>query len=361
MTKRNSRRRLGWKEFLLSLFIMVVVWAAGDVLVLDRGFEGKPEPDASGSVRVLFTHPRAQTEDTGATEIHQEFVALIDAAESSVALAAFDFELTSIASALANAADRGVEVRLVTDSDYAGEAGPRALRAAGIPVVLDDRDALMHNKFAVIDGEVVWTGSWNLTQNGTIRNNNNVVVIESAKMARNFTDEFEEMFTDGEFGATSPQDIAYPLLDLNGIKVETFFAPEGNVQQRIVDLIESADESVHFMAFVLTADDISRALLSQHRAGLRVAGVVESRAVGDPGADFETLRQGGVDIRMDANPYLLHHKVIIVDEDTVITGSYNFSASAAESNDENVVILHSPEVAVPYMEEFESVYASAGE
>ena len=57
----------------------------------------------------------------------------------------------------------------------------------------------------------------------------------------------------------------------------------------------------------------------------------------------------------------MHHKVFIVDEAVVITGSYNFTRSAAESNDENVLIIYSPEIAARYLEEFSRVYQQAQE
>ncbi len=142
-------------------------------------------------------------------------------------------------------------------------------------------------------------------------------------------------------------------------KVKAVRAELINTRDRIIDLIEEADNSVLFMSFVLTDNDIAKAIITQHRAGVRVASVIESRNTADAGSDFEALRQAGVDVLADGNPYLLHHKIIILDGSIVITGSYNFSASAADNNDENVLILHSPEVAVRYVEEFNRVYSTA--
>jgi phosphatidylserine/phosphatidylglycerophosphate/cardiolipin synthase-like enzyme len=71
------------------------------------------------------------------------------------------------------------------------------------------------------------------------------------------------------------------------------------------------------------------------------------------------LRQGGVDVLEDGNCYILHHKVIIIDERTVITGSYNFTNSAERDNDENLVIVDDPNLARAYLDEFERVYAQA--
>jgi phosphatidylserine/phosphatidylglycerophosphate/cardiolipin synthase-like enzyme len=64
----------------------------------------------------------------------------------------------------------------------------------------------------------------------------------------------------------------------------------------------------------------------------------------------------GVELRFDGNPDRMHHKVIVIDQQTVITGSYNFSRSAETRNDENLVVLHDAEVAASYLEEFERVF-----
>jgi phosphatidylserine/phosphatidylglycerophosphate/cardiolipin synthase-like enzyme len=55
----------------------------------------------------------------------------------------------------------------------------------------------------------------------------------------------------------------------------------------------------------------------------------------------------------------MHHKVIVIDDETVITGSFNFSASADKSNDENVVILRNPDIARRFADEFQRVYGAA--
>ncbi|MBN1248044.1 MAG: phospholipase [Anaerolineae bacterium] len=358
MTKQSRERRLGFKEFLLSLFLIVIVWAAGDLVGIGKRAEPTLEPDPGGVIEVFFTAPSGAS-GAGKGGLDERLVALIDGAARSVDVAAFDFELSDVADALVRASARDVRVRLVTDSDYAGEAGPVTLQAAGIPVVTDDRDPFMHNKFVIVDGYQVWTGSWNLTENGTNLHDNNVVFVQSTKLAANYAAEFEEMFADRAFGPTSPDNTPYPQLDLNGTRVETIFEAEGDAEKRIVDLIREAERSIHFMAFVMTDDDIARVLIAQHRAGLAVSGVMESRNTADLGSDFPALRQAGVDVLEDGNPYLLHHKTLIVDEAIVVTGSYNFSASAADNNDENVLIIHSPEIARAYMDEFARVYAVA--
>ena len=79
------------------------------------------------------------------------------------------------------------------------------------------------------------------------------------------------------------------------------------------------------------------------------------------GSEYEPLRAAGLDVRLDGNPNNMHHKVFIIDELIVVTGSYNFSRSAEERNDENTLVLHNPEIAALYLDEFNRVYAQAQE
>jgi phosphatidylserine/phosphatidylglycerophosphate/cardiolipin synthase-like enzyme len=356
---KTKKGRLGWKELLLSLFLMVVVWASGDLF-----FGGGEDPrivETEGSVQVMFTSPHARgaAEDAGGLDLI--LAEAIDSAQERVDIAAYDFDLLLVAEALVNAQERGLDIRLVTDSDYVDEAGTALVQQAGIPVVGDERDPLMHDKFVVIDERWVWTGSWNLTENGTYRNNNNAVRIDSPALAQNYSVEFEEMFADRQFGPRSPAETPHVEVEIGETLVETYFSPEDDAQDRIVELLEGAENNIRFLAFVFTDNEMTQVLSQQHEAGVTVQGIVESRNVNDPGSDVDILQMVGIDVRLDGNPYNMHHKVMIIDDAIVITGSYNFSRSAADYNDENVLILHSPEIAAHYLDEFERLYSEAEE
>ena len=74
------------------------------------------------------------------------------------------------------------------------------------------------------------------------------------------------------------------------------------------------------------------------------------------GTEFDTLHNAGIDVWLDGNPRLMHHKVIIIDQQVVITGSYNFSNNAEHYNDENTLIIHNQDIAAQYMTEFQQIY-----
>jgi phosphatidylserine/phosphatidylglycerophosphate/cardiolipin synthase-like enzyme len=291
--------------------------------------------------------------------IDEQLVAGIQKAQQTIDIAAYDFDLENVAEALVAAQERGVQVRFVTDSDNVDEAGIKILKKAKIKVVEDDRGAIMHDKFIVIDGYQVWTGSWNLTANGTYRNNNNVIVINSPRLAENYEAEFDEMFADKEFGPNSPADTPHPVLTINGVQVENYFAPEDDVSEKVAARLEEAQKSIYFMAFSFTDDRMGRVIADKAKAGLAVGGVFEARGSDTEYSEYGRMRRRGLDVLVDGNPYILHHKVLIIDEKVVVLGSYNFTQNADESNDENVLIVHDSGLAARYLEEYHRARALA--
>ena len=90
-----------------------------------------------------------------------------------------------------------------------------------------------------------------------------------------------------------------------------------------------------------------------------VRGLFEKRNAGSSYSRDDFLLAAGAEIYMDGNPYSMHHKTIIIDENMVITGSYNFSAAANTKNDENCLIVHNPDLAQAYSNEFENLLRDA--
>lgn len=298
----------------------------------------------------------------------KELAALISTATGSVDAAVAELSEPGLVSALVAAKARGVTVRIVTDSDSwespqdsALPAPPfKTLQDAGISVVHDQRSAIMHDKFVVVDGRDVWTGSFNLTENAAFKQNNNAVRIASTAIAANFEAEFEEMFVTRKFGVTSPAGVPNPEVTLGAARVETLFAPEDKVGNRLVAQIRAASRSIRFMAFSFTHDAIGQAMMEAASAGVDVAGIIEKTNANGTGGEYPKLKAAGLDVRLDGNPSFMHHKVIVLDADTVITGSFNFSASADGTNDENVVIVRgAPDLAARYLAEYDRVRAVA--
>lgn len=283
---------------------------------------------------------------------------MIASAQESIACAFYEFELESVAQALIARHQAGVTVALVSDSDYSSEAGIILCRDAGISVIFDKRSALMHNKFCVVDGRYVWTGSTNVTRNGMFENNNNAILITSPELATNFANEFEEMFVQHKFGASSPRNTTWPTLTVAGIGLENYFAPEDGVEEVVVAKLAEARQQIAFMAFVFTSEPIAEMMGKRLAAGAQVRGVVEKRSAGSKYSRHKYLNERGAEVYIDGNPKTMHHKVIVVDGKLVMTGSYNFSASAEKSNDENLIIIHDSKISGMFLEEIDRVIAA---
>ena len=324
-----------------------------------------PTTPAGGWYSLYFTTPDATARLENPTGgIPDAVIASFDAAQASIDVAMYQFTWEPLADALVRALARGVRVRLVTDTDSLGDEAIQRLRDAGVPVVDDGRAALMHDKFVVVDGSVVWTGSLNFTRNDAYRNNNVFIQIRSARLAQNYTAEFEEMFAQRAFGPQSPADTPNPVVRLDGTEIENYFSPEDGVARRILSLLNGAQRSIYFMAFAFTRQDFAEALLGRASHGVTVKGVFEASQLTESGDLAWSLLTGGglaANVRQDGNPYNLHTKVFIVDEDAVVLGSYNFSRNAEEANDENVLIIHNADIARAMLAEWQRAWDKAGD
>ena len=321
-----------------------------------------PAPTAtaqSGPIAVYFSRPQAfDGEYAGGPDA--VLVAAIDRAVRNIDIASYDFDLLSVARALLRARNRGVAVRIVVDSDNWRNEALDFLRGEGIPVVGDGREGLMHDKFVVIDGGEVWAGSMNLTVNDAYRNDNNLLRILSADLARIFTAEFEEMFAARKFGTSSPPGISPKSLQAGSSAIEALFAPEDEVAARVIREIRAARSSIHFLAFSFTSAEIAAAMLDRLPDGLALFGVLEGTQVrSNTGAQFGALSAAGATVYLDANPRNMHHKVILLDGSVVIAGSYNFTGSAENKNDEDLLIIRSPELAAAFEAEFRRIFKQA--
>ncbi|MGJ3237443.1 MAG: phospholipase D-like domain-containing protein [Anaerolineae bacterium] len=305
--------------------------------------------------QLYFTTPsntRDRSQYVGGVDT--QLAAAINATNNTLDIAAFEFNNAVITEAVLDAHERGVQVRIVTDDEHGLEDDDSTLvelELASIPIVDDDRSGLMHNKFMIMDGISLWLGSMNYTVNGVYRNNNNALSLRSRRAVEVYQAEFDEMFERGEFGITSDPTNTGDFTQ-NGVPIQIYFASENNVTEVLLSEIANAQSSIRFMTFSFTLDDVGIAVLEQAQAGIEVEGVFETVGSQTEFSEMPRLLCAGLDVRQDGNNGILHHKVFIIDESTVITGSFNYSNNAVRSNDENVMIIRDADIAALYMDEF---------
>lgn len=325
-------------------------------------FQRAGDPQTHGDVAVKFNNAYhelyADNEQAGRNDPQNPdklFVGLIEQAQQSLDLAIFDIDEPSAVEALIRARQRGIKVRVMTDSDnmYSnGQLKPhiQALIKAKVKVKGDERSGLMHHKFLIMDQQHVITGSLNLTPYSLYRDNNNSLKISSPLLAANYQAEFDRMFEEGLLGPNA-HEIPHPVVKVDGASIQTYFSPKGGTKQAILQTLAKAQQSIRFMAFSVTDVDIQKLLVQKAREGVQVEGIFDGCMISQYSV-FQDLLTKNIPVMIDGNQALMHSKVFIVDRQAVITGSYNFSKSAEERNNENTLIISSKKIAGFYEQEF---------
>jgi phosphatidylserine/phosphatidylglycerophosphate/cardiolipin synthase-like enzyme len=270
------------------------------------------------------------------------------------------------------------------------------LRNAKIPLIDDTADGsqgsgLMHHKFMVIDRKIVITGSSNFTLSDihgdfnnleTRGNANHLLEINNRELAELFTEEFNYMWSDRLFGTAKPfrssQSITW---DNTQIKVQ--FSPLSSKQDwsltgngLIGQTLEKASNSIDLALFVFSDQNLVDILQEKQQQGVKIRALIDREFIFRYYS--EALDMLGVAMydrcqyEDDNNPWSqeittvgtanlttgdkLHHKVAVIDNKIVVTGSQNWSAAANYNNDETVLIIENKTVAKHFQQEFENLY-----
>ncbi len=267
----------------------------------------------------------------------------LDKAGYSIHCAFFDLDLEDIISTLEKKS-RTIDVRLVIDNDNYLDTD--------IKVIFDDDRQLSHNKFCIIDKKRITTGSFNPTKNGNEKNNNNLLIIESPALAENYEHEFTELWTKN-FGKGNK--VGNAMIIHNNKQIENYFCPEDSCKEHLISKILDAKKCIYFMVFTFTDQDVADAILFSNVTDIK--GVMDNMQAGGKYSQFERLKGFGIDVKKDSNKAgFLHHKVFIIDNETVVTGSYNPTSAGDTKNDENMLIIHDKRIAEKFLEEFEKLY-----
>ncbi|WP_216903752.1 phosphatidylserine/phosphatidylglycerophosphate/cardiolipin synthase family protein [Synechococcus sp. CCY 9618] len=279
------------------------------------------------------------------------------------------------------------------------------LQRAGIPLIDDTADGsrgsgLMHHKFLVVDGQVVVTGSANFSPScihgdadaPTTRGNvNHLIRFESPALAGLFAEEFARLWGDGPGGAPDSRfGIAKGggparVVDVAGTPVEVLFAPHrrSDPNQGLAWLeaqLARARQRLDLALFVFSGQNLADRLQELHARGVKI------RLLADPGfavrafsevLDLLAVTLPDQDCRIEAGnrawsqalegvgtPRLaggdkLHHKFAVLDGRSVISGSFNWSPSAAFQNDETLLLIHSPLLARHFEAEMDRLWRGA--
>lgn len=137
---------------------------------------------------------------------------------------------------------------------------------------------------------------------------------------------------------------------------KVYFSPGEDCLQAILYALGRAITSVKICVFTISDDRISDEIIFCHKRGIKVQILSDNEKLYDTGSDIERLARAGIPVRIDRTSDHMHHKFAVIDQKVLITGSYNWTRSAAKYNHENVVITENVQVVEPFIKEFERLW-----
>lgn len=133
---------------------------------------------------------------------------------------------------------------------------------------------------------------------------------------------------------------------------DAFFSPGDACRNVIIESIRSAIKKIDICVFTISDDRITEAIIDSHKRGKDIKVITDNDKSEDLGSDIAQLAKEGVAVKMDSTPNHMHHKFMIADDNTLITGSYNWTLSAARYNHENVLLTKDGGVVKSFLKEF---------
>lgn len=277
-----------------------------------------------------------------------------------------------IAQALMDVRDKKAVVRLVLEGDYLSveRAMPNPLKfiskndlykyknemnrhlfcgilRSNINVKTDYNSSIFHQKFIVRGTDALLTGSTNFTYTGVTQNLNHLVIIKDKKIAKIYNSEFSEIMQ-GHFGKLNEgHDPVPPEKSVSDVPVKVLFAPDHNPEMEIMKQMLKAKHSIEFAIFTFSEssgiDDTMKALANN---GIKVRGVFDGSMGNHVWAATHELKKNKVEVFLAYKGNYqagtlnkLHHKMMVIDNQVVILGSFNYTGPANKLNDENIIIL----------------------
>ncbi|HQV00419.1 MAG TPA: phospholipase D-like domain-containing protein, partial [Bacteroidia bacterium] len=312
--------------------------------------------------------------------IDDTLIAYINRAKQSIDVAIYNFNqtnLSDIAGALNNAYTSGKTVRLIYNSNTSNTA--LTLLNPGINLIGSPNApgyGIMHNKFVVIDAysnnandALVWTGSTNWTEGQINDDANNVIIIQDKSLAIAYTLEFNEMYgsptstpntTAAKFGFDKGDNTPHEFV-VGGKRLQCYFSPTDNVNNRIIETLNTAQSTCYFALLSFTRFDVASTIDVLTQQIFLTAGIIDDSS-GSASTAYNIMSPvmgNKLQVYNHAiHTGVMHHKYAIIDESAVnsdpqvLTGSHNWSSSATQRNDENTVIVHDATIANQYYQEF---------
>lgn len=138
--------------------------------------------------------------------------------------------------------------------------------------------------------------------------------------------------------------------------VDSYFSPGETCRNAIIKQIGEARKDLLVCVFTISDDIITESLIAAHNRGVAIRLITDNDKSLDKGSDIEQLARKGILVRMDTSPNHMHHKFMVVDQHSVLTGSYNWTRGAARFNHENIIVTKDQVTVQAFAHEFDRLW-----
>lgn len=249
------------------------------------------------------------------TDLKYILLSSIAQAKTSLFLASYGFGDRDLMRLIEEKADEEVDVEMVYDKSY-----PPRISSKKVEKIKDDKSGLMHRKITIIDGDKIFLGSTNSTEQSLVMHENLLLYMEDQKLA----------------------DSIRASTLYRGEKFTYFPLPEksSDALSELVDLIDMAKKSITVAMFTFTHMDIAEKLIAAKNRGVEVRLIVDwISARGSSSKVVSLLHEHGIKVHTQLEKCLFHHKCAMIDDDFVM-GSVNWTKSGFKRNREYMLIFH---------------------
>lgn len=301
--------------------------------------------------------------------LEEVIIQFIDGAQKKLDIAVQEIDNWNIANAIVRAKkERKVTVNVVLEGDYLKsypglknpfiESGSlmhnREIMAvmlrAGINLKIDFNTKIFHQKFIIRDRKDLLTGSTNFTDTGVTKNLNHVIIFNDKKVADIYSEEYREIMK-GHFGTENHGRNKIPDDEkIDGVPIRILFAPDHNPEMEIMKQMLKARERVDYAIFTFSqSSGIDDTIIALEKAQIPVRGILDNKQGNQGWAATRVVKHGGAETYLAEKPEdedfqhyklgKLHHKLMVIDKQVVIGGSFNYTGAANTLNDENIFII----------------------
>jgi phosphatidylserine/phosphatidylglycerophosphate/cardiolipin synthase-like enzyme len=141
-------------------------------------------------------------------------------------------------------------------------------------------------------------------------------------------------------------------------KTEVYFSLSDNPQKAIIKNINQAQASINIAMYILTDKEIALPLINAQKRGVKIRVYLDKEQVDYKYSQSRFLVQKGIKVRISTNNYIMHHKFAIIDNRLLLTGSYNWTFSANNRNDENLMVIDDPEIIEIFQNQFVNLWTN---